>query len=100
MDLTLENAYARLEAAMPGLSTQSSAIIFYLWERDGITVARLAKDLSLGQSVVRRAMAELGEDIGVGLVTAQYGAAGSMPQSVNLIEKGRELLTTVLGDPE
>lgn len=45
-------------------------------------------------------MAELGEDIGVGLVTAQYGAAGSMPQSVNLIEKGRELLTTVLGDPE
>ncbi|MDA0656832.1 MAG: hypothetical protein O2912_10535 [Proteobacteria bacterium] len=44
-------------------------------------------------------MAELGEDIGVGLVTAQFEAAKPKQQSVNLTENGRGFLAAVLITP-
>ena len=59
---------AILEVALPDVSPGAIRIILYLCEQDAVTEARLSKDLNLGQSMVRRAISELGEDSGEGLL--------------------------------
>ena len=53
---------------MPDLTANEISILNYLYEYRKATVARLAKDLDLGQSEVRRALAMLGPDVGIGMV--------------------------------
>jgi Mn-dependent DtxR family transcriptional regulator len=59
---------AILEVALPEASNGAIKSLMYLCRNDGVTVARLSKDLNLGESAVRRAMIELGEEKGAGLI--------------------------------
>jgi hypothetical protein len=59
---------AILEVGLPDVSAGGIKTLLYLCERDAVTVSRISKDLSLGESMVRRALSELGEDAGEGFL--------------------------------
>ena len=54
-------------ADLPDVSATGIKIFCYLCENHGVTISRIAKDLSLAESMVRRALSELGEEVGKGL---------------------------------
>ena len=54
-------------ADLPDVSATGIKIFCYLCEDHGVTISRIAKDLSLAESMVRRALSELGEEVGEGL---------------------------------
>ena len=54
-------------ADLPDVSAIGIKIFCYLCENHGVTISRIAKDLSLAESMVRRALSELGEEVGEGL---------------------------------
>ena len=81
----LVDSRAILEAKLPDMSAGGIKILLYIFEYHAATVSRISKDLSLAKSMVLRALSELGEDVGVGLLLVDGSGL------VRLTDRGRSI---------
>ena len=74
---------AILEAKLPDMSAGGIKVLLYIIEHHAVSVSRISKDLSLAKSIVLRALSELGEDMGAGLLLVDDSGL------VRLTDRGR-----------
>ena len=79
---------AILEAKLPDMSAGGITILLYIFEHHAVTVSRISKDLSLAKSIVLRALSELGEDVGAGLLLVDCSGLVRLTDRVHRIRHG------------